>query len=297
MSEEQYLSTTRGGTGIDSSGLTGIVAVNAGVWGIGGAIVDADISPTAAIQRSKLANGAINQVVINDGSGVLSSEAQLGVSRGGTGQNFSAVAGPVVMTITGGVVSATLPYATTATATTLAERDGTGSLFMVDGSMSGQAKTNTIVPFSGTAITVGTGSGPSYTQTTTFKNDSITQFIETGATITSFARDGQTVGASTATLLTFATTLNSVHDFEATISGVDTANANVATFVWRAKAKNSVGVVTVTLIDQKRSRDAALATATTTIGASGSNVVVQATGIALLTIKWTTSVNVTTRSV
>jgi hypothetical protein len=50
-----------------------------------GSITDLAISATANILRSKLQNGAINQVVINDGSGVLSSEAQLDITRGGTG--------------------------------------------------------------------------------------------------------------------------------------------------------------------------------------------------------------------
>lgn len=52
-----------------------------------GVIVNADISASAAIARSKLASGTANHVVINDGSGVLSSEAILAVSRGGTGTN------------------------------------------------------------------------------------------------------------------------------------------------------------------------------------------------------------------
>lgn len=52
-----------------------------------GNIVNADISASAAIARSKIATGTAGQVVINDGStGALSSEAQLAISRGGTGQ-------------------------------------------------------------------------------------------------------------------------------------------------------------------------------------------------------------------
>lgn len=39
----------------------------------------------ANLARTKLANGTANQVLINDGSGVISSEAQLAISRGGTG--------------------------------------------------------------------------------------------------------------------------------------------------------------------------------------------------------------------
>jgi hypothetical protein len=50
-----------------------------------GAIVNADISGSAAITRSKLATGTASHVVIHDGSGNLSSEASLAVTRGGTG--------------------------------------------------------------------------------------------------------------------------------------------------------------------------------------------------------------------
>lgn len=47
-------------------------------------IVDVDINSAAAISRSKLASGSANHVIINDGAGVLSSEAQLATNRGGT---------------------------------------------------------------------------------------------------------------------------------------------------------------------------------------------------------------------
>jgi hypothetical protein len=47
-------------------------------------IEDADIKSGANISRAKLASGTANHVIINDGSGVLSSEAQLAISRGGT---------------------------------------------------------------------------------------------------------------------------------------------------------------------------------------------------------------------
>jgi hypothetical protein len=48
-------------------------------------IKNADIKTGAAIDRGKLATGTADQVIINDGFGILSSEAQLAVSRGGTG--------------------------------------------------------------------------------------------------------------------------------------------------------------------------------------------------------------------
>lgn len=49
-------------------------------------IENGDIKAGAAISRDKLANGSANQVLINDGSGVMSGEAQLAITRGGTGQ-------------------------------------------------------------------------------------------------------------------------------------------------------------------------------------------------------------------
>lgn len=47
-------------------------------------IEDADIKTGAAIARAKLAPGSNNHVIINDGSGVLSSEARLALVRGGS---------------------------------------------------------------------------------------------------------------------------------------------------------------------------------------------------------------------
>lgn len=47
-------------------------------------ILNASIGAAAAIARTKLANGTASHVLINDGSGVMSSEATLAVSRGGT---------------------------------------------------------------------------------------------------------------------------------------------------------------------------------------------------------------------
>lgn len=50
-----------------------------------GSILNADINASAAIARSKIAAGTASHVVIHDGSGFLSSEASLAVTRGGTG--------------------------------------------------------------------------------------------------------------------------------------------------------------------------------------------------------------------
>lgn len=71
------------------------------------AITDAKVSAAAAITRSKIASGTASHVVINDGSGNLSSEAQLATSRGGTGVNSSATfptSGTVATVPSSGVV-------------------------------------------------------------------------------------------------------------------------------------------------------------------------------------------------
>ncbi len=67
--------------------VTGDVTIsNTGVTAIGsGVIVDADISASAAIDRTKLASGTASHVVVNDGSGVMSSTASISVPQGGTG--------------------------------------------------------------------------------------------------------------------------------------------------------------------------------------------------------------------
>jgi len=55
-------------------------------------IVNADVAAAADIARSKLAAGTNDHVVINSGAGALSSEAQLAITRGGTGQATAATA-------------------------------------------------------------------------------------------------------------------------------------------------------------------------------------------------------------
>jgi hypothetical protein len=91
--------TTIGGTGanLSSASTTGFVKMT----GLGGSetmtvgnVFNVDIDANAAISRSKLALGTINSVVINDGTGAMSSTTQLSVALGGTGTS-SAIVGMV----------------------------------------------------------------------------------------------------------------------------------------------------------------------------------------------------------
>ncbi len=74
-------STTLSKLAIGSSGLVMVSNTSAPLWQ---KITDAQVQDSAGISRTKLASGTADHVVINDGSGNLSSEAQVAVSRGGT---------------------------------------------------------------------------------------------------------------------------------------------------------------------------------------------------------------------
>ncbi len=91
--------TPSGDVTISNTGVTAITAdsiVNADIsstaaiayskLSLTDAIQNADVSTVAAIARTKLASGTANHVIINDGSGVMSSEAALDETRGGTAQ-------------------------------------------------------------------------------------------------------------------------------------------------------------------------------------------------------------------
>lgn len=87
-------------------------------------IENADIKAAAAIARSKLASGTADHVLINDGSGVASSEAALSATRGGTGvanssgETITMVGDDTITLTTSANTSVTLP--TSGTLSTLA---------------------------------------------------------------------------------------------------------------------------------------------------------------------------------
>lgn len=72
---------------ITNSDISSSAAIAYSKLNLTGSIVNADMAAGAAVARSKLALGTADHVVINDGSGAFSSEAQLSITRGGTGQS------------------------------------------------------------------------------------------------------------------------------------------------------------------------------------------------------------------
>ncbi len=109
--------------------LTGVIAItNAGVSSfVAGSIDNAAVSASAAIARTKLASGTASHVLINDGAGVMTSEAALSPARGGTGVANNALATltrvgnfDLALTLTAGT-ALTLPTSGTLLTTTAAQ--------------------------------------------------------------------------------------------------------------------------------------------------------------------------------
>ena len=109
MSSEAALAASRGGLGTSGAAFTGVVKAAAGVFSAS-TIVNADVSNTAAIARTKIANGTANRVVINSGTGVMTDAAAITASRA------------LVSDANG------IPTASTVTSATLAFLDATSSV-------------------------------------------------------------------------------------------------------------------------------------------------------------------------
>ena len=107
-------------------------------------VVNADIATTAAIARSKIATGTANQVIINDGTGTLSSEANLAVSRGGTGLGTLTSGQLLVGAGTSAVTFQQFTNANTASAIVQRDPSGNFSAGTVTASVTGAASLNVL---------------------------------------------------------------------------------------------------------------------------------------------------------
>lgn len=70
LASEATLAASRGGTALDTSASTGLAKVAAGTWSVA-TLVNADVSASAALARSKIAAGGLNTIAYNNGSGVF----------------------------------------------------------------------------------------------------------------------------------------------------------------------------------------------------------------------------------
>ncbi len=281
LSSTALLNAARGGTGIDTSSSLGFPYIDGGAWSVVAKISNVDIDAGAQISRSKLATGTANHVIINSGLGIMTSEAQLTPLRGGTGQDFSGVgAGPFITTISSGVFSSTLTYSQTAGANTIVQRDGSGNVVAATLTASTIAATGdlTITPAGGdvlfgtavinqTPTTVANGNSASYTANVTTSNATPTTIIS---------------------IPTASGTKGTVYSIRCLIAlGDNTGGANTGLFNVHFKAENLLGTVGVSTALQSGSvLDGTLSTTDITITTSGTNILVQVTGLAATTINW-----------
>lgn len=99
-----------------------------------GTIVNGAIDAAAAIDRTKLASGTADHVIINNGSGVLASEAQLSIARGGTALGTTPTNGQVLI---GNGTNYTLSTITAGAGISIT--NGSGSITIVNTESSGSS--------------------------------------------------------------------------------------------------------------------------------------------------------------
>ena len=107
-------------------------------------IENADIKSGANIARNKLASGTASHVLINDGSGVMSSEAQLDKTRGGTGISSTATFPSSGVVVTEAAVQTLTNKTLTAPVISTISNTGTLTLPTSTDTLVGRATTDTL---------------------------------------------------------------------------------------------------------------------------------------------------------
>lgn len=251
-----------------------------------GSVVDADISASAAIARSKVAAGTASQVLINDGSGLVSSEATLAKSRGGSGQDNTSLTFPSTGTLATRAGIETLSNKTldnsnvvTAKAANLTIQDGTDTTkqakFVASGITTGTTRSYTLPNASDTLAVLATA------QTLTNKTFDSTSTM-TGAKIASFTPDGThtlTSPAATDTLVGRATTDTLSNKTLQTIVGAVTSDSTT-TGSSATLPSGDAAVATVRLTNASLASLSGI-----TAGAAGQMLMVQNLTAATITVK------------
>lgn len=231
-----------------------------------------------SIPLSSLATLPANNVVITNGSGVLTSTATVSPLLGGTGQNFSGIgAGPFIPTISSGVFSATLTYAQTAVANALVQMGAAGAITV------GTVNTSAIAT-TGSLTVTSSGGGNLNLGTVPLR---LTPATIAGGTVTMVSGNVQSTNATPTTVITFATASDTNYTFTVSASwGRATGLTGSQTYMF--KVKNVGGTLTVSSItDNAQIRDTGMGATTTSPTSSGTNVLIQVTGIAAVNINWT----------
>jgi hypothetical protein len=264
---------------------------------VGGSLTATQFNGSGAglttIARTALALGTANQIVTNDGTGALSSTATIAPLNGGTGQDFSVIgAGPFVPTISSGVFSATLGYATASTASALVQRDGSSNI-----AVAGCTATSLTCPSITTAsgdLTIGSTGGNVKLGTQVVNRVPATI---TGGVFNSYVANVATTNATLTTLFTLPTTSGTNGTaytiWGHVILGDTTSTTDIGSFSFEIRAKNLLTTVTVSTMASKNSiLDTAVAATDVTATVSSENVLFQVTGVLATNINWAGHFNV-----
>ena len=264
---EATLATSRGGTGINTVGATGIARVQNGAWSIG-TVTDADISSTASVSRAKIAPGTANRVVINDSTGLLTSESALAPIRGGTGVSSASSNG--IPHVQNGVWTFSKIIATDI---------GNLSSLSVGSVFANALVTSSIegingAPYLDVIAPVNFNGG-------LFGSLLLLKYVTT------------TDGTATP-ILTLATDYSTVYSLECLISAVSQDTPpQIGTFSFIFNALNYNGALTVNNSPIITSATTGyMSSASVTTQAVAQNLIVNVTGVAGKTIKWTSKFNV-----
>lgn len=235
------------------------------------------------IPFSALPTLTASQVVITDGSGVLSTESKLSPALGGTGQDFSGIgAGPFLPTISSGVFSASLAYSQAATANALVQMGGSGAITVGTVNTIALATTGNLTITSSGAGSLTTGVMPIQQAPNTI----------TGGTSTNYVANISTANNTATTIFTLATASNTSYTIFALLTW-GRFNGDTASQTYTFKVKNLAGTLTISsFMNNTFTRDASLNSTNSTATSSSANLLIRVNGLAGNNVNWNGSFKV-----
>lgn len=209
--------------------------------------------------------GNPNDVIVNDSLGVLSGEAQLSTTRGGTGINSSASSG--VAKVAAGTWSVA--------ALTDADIGPLNALTVTE------LTTDSIVSAGDLTVTPAGGS-------VQYGTAILNQSPAVGSDSRTYTAKVTTTNATATTLFTLPTTAKNAYNIRGLVSLGDTTNgSNTATYNFIIKGKNLTSTAIVSNPAQVgRIADGNLTTTSIVSAVSGQDILVRVVGIAARTIQW-----------
>ncbi len=283
LTNETYLSPARGGTGINTSSSTGIPKISSGTWSIS-TITDSDISNIANISRTKLASGSSNHVLINDGSGIISSEQYLSTARGGLGINLSTSGGiDYAVSINNSVCSVSIPISSTNLQNSIVKRDTNADIYINDlyGNTSNISNITSVGNLTISSTRINTNSNTKFSKVILNPDLSTYEEIYAGAI---------TIDSATSTIYTFTTSNGGSgcsYAIEAMFNYIDTITNSTGNMKVMCGAYNKLGVASIRgALNKVSFVENDMTGADITITTSSANILFNVIGVASKTIKW-----------